>query len=315
MTQSKETWVTDTSDASLHRSNRPWHRRCPFRLRRKRLRRPALLQLVISAPHCTPIDTELSFAAVVERLYGGLMRQADTNPVSSEESCLGGKFLYAGELDGESRAWMAAGNIAGVASLAATPNPEMQQQAIREGIADFLVTSLDEALRILKNEIRKRETVAVCVALAPEVIEQEMIARGVQPDLMPSCLSLSRLHASLVRGARPLEPAAFNDGELLASWSVASAPALWLPKLDAIVAGCLGPEEWAARRWLCLAPRYLGRLARNRRLLRCHEETARRFLEQARQGVERSEIGVEVEVQLIRNGETGQHRFAPLTGE
>ena len=76
---------------------------------------------------------------------------------------------------------MVAGNIAGAASLAATADPVAQKQAIREGVVNFLVTSLDEALRILKNEIRKRETVAVCVAASPQAVAAEMLERGVLP--------------------------------------------------------------------------------------------------------------------------------------
>ena len=80
-----------------------------------------------------------------------------------QEPTLGGKLLYIGELDPAGRALAVAGNIAGVASLCASADPAIQKQAVRDGVVDFLVTSLDEALRILKNEIRKREPVAVCV--------------------------------------------------------------------------------------------------------------------------------------------------------
>jgi hypothetical protein len=67
----------------------------------------------------------------------------------------------------------------------------------------------------------------------------------------------------------------------------------------------------AARRWLRLAPRYLGRLAQGARLLRCNEETAQRFLAQARESVERAVIGVPVEMLLIRQGQPEQHRISP----
>ena len=77
-----------------------------------------------------------------------------------------------------------AANIAGAATLVATADRAAQRQAIRDGVADFLVNSLDEALRILKNQLRKRETVAVCVGLAPEAVEREMKERGVAPDLL-----------------------------------------------------------------------------------------------------------------------------------
>ena len=80
---------------------------------------------------------------------------------------------------------MVAGNIAGAAIAGSDCGDQTRQkQAIRDGVVDFLVTSLDEALRILKNEIRKGETVAVCVGAAPKTVEQEMLERGVAPDLL-----------------------------------------------------------------------------------------------------------------------------------
>ncbi len=53
----------------------------------------------------------------------------------------------------------------------------------------------------------------------------------------------------------------FKKVPALVTWSVASDQAQWLPRLDAIALDCLDADEWAARRWLRLAPRYLGRLA------------------------------------------------------
>ena len=101
---------------------------------------------------------------------------------------------------------MIAGNVAGCATLAATAEPAAQKQAIRDGVVDFLVTSLDEALRILKNEIRKRATVAVCVG-APSTVEREMIERGVLPDLVFAGVGAHRRTSALgtreIRSAKP----------------------------------------------------------------------------------------------------------------
>ncbi len=245
----------------------------------------------------------------VERFYAALMQFAATG--SNAEPNLGGKLLYAGELDTEGRALVVAANIAGAASLAATVDQAAQKQAIRDGVADFLVTSLDEALRILKNEIRKRETVAVCVAVAPESVEREMLERGVQPDLLRPGAAGKEHAKFLSHGAQQIQLSDLDKNQTLLAWSVASAPAQWLPKLDAIALGCLIPEDAAARRWLRLAPRYLGRLAQNQRLLRCNNETAQRFLEQVREQVEQGEIGVPVEILLTLHGESTLHSFSP----
>jgi urocanate hydratase len=77
------------------------------------------------------------------------------------------------------RALVVAGNIAGAATLTVTSDVDAQKHAVRDGTVDFLVTSLDEALRILKNEIRKGATVAVRVGEPLEDVEREMVERGV----------------------------------------------------------------------------------------------------------------------------------------
>jgi urocanate hydratase len=242
----------------------------------------------------------ISFPLQVEGYYASLMRQA--LPV---EAGLGGRLLYVGELDEDGRALMVAGNIAGVASLAVRADPASQKQAIREGVADFLVTNLDEAIRILKNEIRKREAVAVCVGVAPETIEKEMLERGVLPDLVRDPGAVGTPDSAVVFGGRPAVVAPLGPamGESVLSWSVDEAPAQWLPRLDAIAMGYLVADEslgtQVARRWLRLAPRYLGRLARNVRVLRCSATAAKAIAERMRTGVESGEISVPVRIEVV----------------
>jgi len=224
----------------------------------------------------------LDFTLEVERLYAALMRFG----APAAEPSLGGRLLYAGELDTQTRVLLVAANIGGAASLAATADPGAQKQAVRDGVADFLVNSLDEALRILKNEIRKRETVAVCIASAPEAVEREMRERGVAPDIV-----------------RPIELGAAPADNMLLSWRVAAAPAQWLPRIDAIALDCLerigGANLAGARRWLRLCPRYLGRLAQGVRVLRCEADVANEIIARIEDAVDRAEIEVEVEVRLV----------------
>jgi hypothetical protein len=253
------------------------------------------------------------FILQVERFYASLIAVADAARAENAEPALGGMLLYAGELDAEGRALLVAGNIAGAASLAATAELAAQKQAIRDGVADFLVTSLDEALRILKNQIRKHETVAVCVGAAPQAVEQEMLERGVLPDLLRPSEELSPQSPFVLQGARPIPAPTPMKDSILLTWRVAAAPALWLPKLDAIALDCLrlesSPAASAGRRWLRLAPRYLGRLAQGVRLLRCNREFAADFIEEVRDRVERGEIGVPVEIQVSDRGVWDRHSF------
>jgi Urocanase Rossmann-like domain len=188
------------------------------------------------------------------------------------EPDLVGKLLYAGALDDNCRALVAAANVAGAATLCATADEQAQKQAIRDGIADFLVTTLDEALRILKNEIRKRATVAVCIGAPPTEIEAQMFERGVDPDVL-----------------RPDDAAAGDEANTcpvpadaaLVSWSVSSAAARWMPKLDAFALQCASELPEAARRWLRMSPRYLGRLAQSTHLALAGRTFATRFMEGA----------------------------------
>jgi urocanate hydratase len=259
-----------------------------------------------------------SFAATVDWFYAGLIRAENSASGPDREKGLGGSLLYAGELVGPGCALVVAANIAGAASLSVSADFATQRQAIRGGVIDFLVNNLDEALRILKNAIRKRETVAVCVAQAPEEVEREMRERGVLPDLLPpGTLDAPRFKAFLRQGARQVDPVAAGAGQTVLTWSVAAAPAIWLPKLDAIASDCIAsfqsPEAWPHLRWLRLSPRYLGRLVEGVRLLRCDTEAARDFLDRVRRQVANGQLGVSVEIGVGGYEEPDLYRFSPPT--
>jgi len=283
-----------------------------------------------------PIEpSTLDFILQVERHYASLIGRADSDlsklpglppwrnaadrPGSQDKSAdsgpdrepsLGGKLLYAGELDATGRALLVASNIAGAASLAATADLAAQKQSVRDGVADFLVTSLSEALRILKNQIRKRETVAVCIASAPEAVEREMLDRGVLPDLLRPSDEVPTHSLFVTQGARQITPATLGNNSILLTWRVASAPALWLPRLDAVAIDCLQPDAWSAHRWLRLSPRYLGRMSQSVRLLYCDQEFKADFIEKVRAQIERGEIGVQVEIQVTGEGIRDQLRLS-----
>lgn len=218
--------------------------------------------------------------------------------VSGGEPSLGGVLLYAGELDTTGRALVIGGNVAGCATLAAAADVAAQKLAVRDGVVDFLVTSLDEALRILKNEIRQRKTVAVCVGVSPESMEREIRERGVQPDLVFAGLAgherAVRQFGAASRAIRFKEPS--PDLELI-TWQVARSPARWMPKLDAIALGCLASNSWE-HRWIRLCPKYLGRSAFGHRALWCQAATAKQIAERIARAVQEGEIQAEVLVNV-----------------
>jgi hypothetical protein len=245
-------------------------------------------------------------------LYWSLISFAKRDADYEGEPGLGGQLLYAGRLDEECRALLVAANIAGAATLAASDDPVAQKQAIRDGVVDFAVTNLDEALRILKNEVRKRETVAVCVGASTDAVEAEMRERGVAPDLIPARLgSRFAMLADVARRARRIEPVPVADSQATVAWSAAAAATQWLSRLDAFAAASLDSDAWVERRWVRLAPRFLGRMTKGVHMLRCEPNAAEKFIQRVELADMRCEIGVPVEIEMTRRGVSERHRFSP----
>jgi hypothetical protein len=254
-----------------------------------------------------PSRDVLDFVARVAQAYAKLI----ASPYADPESGLGGRLFYAGELDEQGRALVVAANIAGAATLVASADLATRKQAIRDAIADFLVTSLDEALRILKNQLRKREAVSVCVAMTPADMEREMNERGVRPDLLRRDVPIAPLHEALAHQEGEFDEADLTGIPALVIWRVDSTRRNDLALLDAIALECLDANDWPARRWLRLAPRYLGRMAQDLRLLATHREFARRFSEQLRERVDRNEIKFPCEIRSYVRGLEERHSFDP----
>ena len=225
-----------------------------------------------------PSTPEIKLMRRVYALYAGM---AATAPMDAK-SGLGGKLFFGGEIH-PAREMLFAANIAGAASLAASADPAAVRQAMRDGVVDFVVTSLEEALRILKNEIRKKLPVAVGVSVSPQILVEQMLERGVLPDILPARHSLGAVGISAAdaevfseQGALiMLEPPA-SDGQFVA-WSVNREWMRWLPRLDACAKSVISAEDTVRQRWLMLAPRYLGRLAQKKHGLRMTAEEALRF--------------------------------------
>jgi urocanate hydratase len=243
---------------------------------------------MMHCPDRAPDSIERELAAVY-RLYAALAERMD--PATG----LGGKLLFAGELDAAGYRLVRAANIAGAATLAAAADTTLQRLAIREGVIDFLVTSLDEALRILKNEIRKRQTVAVGVALAPETVLRQMDERGVLPDLLPPASSPApdalEFARFLAAGAQCVEAQSMPQDRTFFFVSDPSGFPLGLDKVARLLAEELAPEDHLNQRWLRLSPRYLRPDARRIRSFECSQETALklqdRVCEALRQAVQR----------------------------
>src|SRR2546423_6368712 len=97
---------------------------------------------------------------------------------------LAGKLIVSGGLGGMGGAQPLAATMAGAAFLGIDVDPQRIKKRLKTGYCDFMVNTLDEALRILKNAVRKKEAVSVgLVGNCADVIP-ELAARGVVPDLL-----------------------------------------------------------------------------------------------------------------------------------
>jgi urocanate hydratase len=97
---------------------------------------------------------------------------------------LAGKLIVSGGMGGMGGAQPMAATMTGAAFLGIDVDPERIKKRLKTGYCDFMVTTLDEALRILKNAVRKKENVSVglvgnCADVIPELAE-----RGVVPDIL-----------------------------------------------------------------------------------------------------------------------------------
>jgi urocanate hydratase len=97
---------------------------------------------------------------------------------------LSGKLIVSGGMGGMGGAQPLAATMTGAAFLGIDVDPERIKKRLKTGYCDFMVNTLDEALRILKNAIRKKENISVglvgnCADVIPELAE-----RGVVPDIL-----------------------------------------------------------------------------------------------------------------------------------
>jgi urocanate hydratase len=95
----------------------------------------------------------------------------------------GGALIIACGLSPQGAALALASNIAGAVCLSIENDPAKVKDALRTGSCDFIVNTLDEALRAMKNEVRKHLPLSVGLQGNPTLILQELLERGVAPEL------------------------------------------------------------------------------------------------------------------------------------
>jgi len=154
-------------------------------------------------------------------------------------------------------------SIAGGATLAVDSDGAAMKSAMRAGYLDFVVNSLDEALRTLKNEIRQKRPLGVGLIVDVDVALAEMVERGVQPDLQlvplgSSDLSSPKIETLRARGmAHSVLPMLNHFGQSYCEYFFAAPGAAALREIDAALLAALPVGDAVRRRWLERVPRYL----------------------------------------------------------
>ena len=208
--------------------------------------------------------------------------------------------------------------ISGGTFLGIDPSIEQLKAAVRNGSCDFMVNTLDESLRVLKNELRKKK--ALSVGLLGEAMEilPAMVERGVQPDLVAdTAVPDSKTAAShnrpalltfVERGAIQVDPHATNrsqaSGFLEVSWTASTLADL--RRLDELALQQLPADDSTRRRWLQQAPGYFHRQRPLQRVLGMHSDEMTRLAEAFKNAVSAGEI--QSPVTLLRQTVAGPRK-------
>ena len=200
-----------------------------------------------------------------------------------------GSLILSLGLDAGGAALSIAANIAGAVTLAVDDDPAHLRDVIRTGACDFVVNSLDEAIRAMKNEVRKGAPLSVALSVDPCAVILEIIDRGLAPRLFATfvpprqssakqglnellsraVVHLRSLGARLVHFGDTPAPVGFLDSATLIDgfieqrhWSLysfACKSATDLRSFDAGALAQLPSGDTLRRRWLEAAPRILQR--------------------------------------------------------
>ena len=162
------------------------------------------------------------------RIYGTLV---------SDRKDWGGALVLSSGAGAASSGLAAAVSIAGGTTLVLDDNAETVKAAMRRGELDFVVNTLDEALRTLKNEIRQHRALSVGLIANVATVLQEIEERGVLPD----------------KHYKPTPEPLLRDSE----HQISAANPTDLRAIDEQLLSLIPADDLVRRRWIQRAPQYL----------------------------------------------------------
>jgi urocanate hydratase len=110
-----------------------------------------------------------TFAAAARKHFGG---------------SLAGKLVASGGLGGMGGAQPLAATMNGAAFLGVEVDPERIKRRVKSGYCDYMVNTLDEAVRLLRDAVHDKRAVSVGLVGNCAEILPEMVRRGIVPDLL-----------------------------------------------------------------------------------------------------------------------------------
>jgi Urocanase Rossmann-like domain len=245
--------------------------------------------------------TDLSFSMpTVERVrahYASLCAAAAAHFGSGS---LPGRLLLIDGLVDEGDALLIAASIAGAASLVLETRTEAVRHCVRNGIVDFAVLTLDEALRILKNEVRKQQPIAVLLERESTGVLAEMIERGAQADMLRWAAAEPAIQTLLERGATllpgPVDTPSNSRDEVI--WRARDGGSAALRQLDLLAAEVVPGKDAARQNWIARSPRYLPRALRLERGIRMNAAEGAAFLAAVKERTEQEALAAPVSVEI-----------------
>jgi urocanate hydratase len=178
---------------------------------------------------------------------------------------LAGHLALSPAFDLEAAELAIATTIAGGVFLGIEPDQERLKAAVRNGSCDFMVNTLDEALRVLKNELRKRTPLSTGLLGDPEEVLPAMVVRGVQPDLIANTANLAPAIPFVTRGAQLLPPLESASDHHQVIWTAANPQDM--RRMDQLALASIPAEDMIRHRWLQQAPTSFHREIPLRRVL------------------------------------------------
>lgn len=158
-----------------------------------------------------------------------------------------GRLILGHGLGSPSGSWPLAATFNGAACLALESDAEVLKARLRQGWIDFQVNHLDEALRILKNAVRKQQAITVGLEADAAQTIATLARIGVVPDLalvFNRDESASRHDPALRAGLRALE----NLGTIVFAFASPQSAGAWpgcVPyDLQPMLRRGLGPLRW-----------------------------------------------------------------------